>query len=115
MAVAGCPVPAGVGIGWRSEVAADLLADPGVVDLVEITAEACYAHAASRREALAVAKKYLAGENRQLSCPGVYELCQQAGDFTGLADAAKTRGDGVSFLAGLIAGTKASGVASATR
>lgn len=55
-------------------------------------------------EALAVAKKYLAGENRQLSCPSVYELCQQAGDFTGLADAAKTRGDGVNFLAGLIAG-----------
>jgi hypothetical protein len=33
----------------------------------------------------------------------VYELCQQAGDFSGLADAAKTRGDGVNFLAGLIA------------
>src|SRR3954471_17142032 len=58
-----------------------------------------------KSEALQVAKKYLAGENRQLSCPGVYELCQQAGDFSGLADAAKTRGDGVSFLAGLIAGT----------
>jgi|SRR5262245_318582 len=55
-------------------------------------------------EALAVAKKYLAEENRQLSCPGVYELCQQAGDFAGLADAAKARGDGVHFLAGLIAG-----------
>jgi hypothetical protein len=59
-------------------------------------------------EALAVAKKYLAGENRQLSCPGVYELCQQAGDFTGLAEAAKSRGDGVNFLAGLIAGKKSS-------
>lgn len=57
-----------------------------------------------RAEALAVAKKYLAGENRQLSCPGVYELCQQAGDYAGLAEAAKGRGDGVSFLAGLIAG-----------
>jgi hypothetical protein len=56
-----------------------------------------------KAEALAVAKKYLAGESRQLSCPGVYELCQQAGDFTGLAEAAKTRGDGVNFLAGLIA------------
>jgi hypothetical protein len=54
-------------------------------------------------EALAVAKKYLAGENRQLSCPGVYELCQQAGDYTGLAEAAKGRNDGVNFLAGLIA------------
>jgi hypothetical protein len=57
-------------------------------------------------EALAVAKKYLAGENRQLSCPGVYELCQQAGDFAGLAGAARTRGGGVNFLAGLIAGSK---------
>jgi hypothetical protein len=36
----------------------------------------------------------------------VYELCQQAGDFAGLADAARTRGDGVHFLAGLIAGSK---------
>ncbi|HJZ90581.1 MAG TPA: hypothetical protein VKE40_06880 [Gemmataceae bacterium] len=59
-------------------------------------------------EALAVAKKNLAEENRQLSCPGVYELCQQAGDFAGLADAAKVRGDGVNFLAGLIAGLKKS-------
>jgi hypothetical protein len=59
-----------------------------------------------KNEALGVAKKYLAGENRQLSCPGVYELCQEAGDFTGLADAARSRGDGVSFLAGLIAGKK---------
>lgn len=59
-----------------------------------------------KAEALAVAKKYLAGENRQLSCPGVYELCQQAGDFSGLAEAAKVRGDGVSFLAGLIAGRR---------
>jgi hypothetical protein len=57
-------------------------------------------------EALGVAKKYLAGENRQLSCPGVYELCQQAGDFGGLADAARARGDGVTYLAGLIAGSK---------
>jgi hypothetical protein len=57
-------------------------------------------------EALAVAKKYLTGENRQLSCPGVYELCQQAGDYAGLAEAAKTRNDGVNFLAGLIAGIR---------
>jgi hypothetical protein len=57
-----------------------------------------------KAEALEVAKKYLAGENRQLSCPSVYELCQQAGDFGGLAEAARSRGDGVHFLAGLIAG-----------
>jgi hypothetical protein len=56
-----------------------------------------------KAEALDVAKKYLAAENRQLSCPSVYELCQQAGDFGGLAEAARTRGDGVHFLAGLIA------------
>lgn len=59
-----------------------------------------------KSEALAVAKKYLANENRQLSCPGVYELCQQAGDFSGLAEAARGRGDGVHFLAGLIAERK---------
>ena len=58
-----------------------------------------------KAEALAIAKKYLTGENRQLSCPGVYELCQQAGDFGGLSDAARSRGDGVNFLAGLIAGS----------
>jgi hypothetical protein len=57
-----------------------------------------------KADALAIAKKYLAGETRQLSCPGVYELCQQAGDYEGLAAAAKARGDGVHFLAGLIAG-----------
>jgi hypothetical protein len=57
-------------------------------------------------EAILVAKKYLAAESRQLSCPGVYELCQQAGDFQGLADAAKTRGDGVHFVASLIANRK---------
>jgi hypothetical protein len=58
-----------------------------------------------KADALEVAKKYLAGENRQLSCPSVYELCQQAGDYRGLAEAAKGRGDGVNFLAGLIAGS----------
>jgi len=57
-------------------------------------------------DALEIAKKYLAGENRQLSCPGVYELCQLAGDFTGLAEAARSRGDGVNYLAGLIAAKK---------
>ena len=59
-----------------------------------------------KAEALTVAKQYLAGENRQLSCPSVYELCQKSGDFAGLSEAAKTRGDGVNFLAGLIAGAK---------
>src|SRR5262249_17944595 len=57
-----------------------------------------------KAEALAVAKKYLAAEARQLSCPGVYELCKQDRDFTGLSELAKPRGDGVTYLAGLIAG-----------
>lgn len=60
-----------------------------------------------KADALAVAKQYLAGETRQLSCPGVYELCQQAGDYEGLAEAAKARGDGVHFLAGLLAAAPA--------
>jgi hypothetical protein len=54
-------------------------------------------------EARAVAKKYLAGENRQLSCPGVFEMCQEAKDFAGIAEAAKQRADGVNFLAAKIA------------
>lgn len=54
-------------------------------------------------EAIEVAKKYLAKEQRQLSCPNVYELCQQAKDFSGLAEAAKQRADGVNYLAALIA------------
>lgn len=57
-----------------------------------------------KKEAIEIAKKYLAGEQRQLSCPGVYELCHEANDFRGLADAAKQRADGVNFLAALIAG-----------
>jgi hypothetical protein len=56
-----------------------------------------------KAEAIEVAKQYLAGETRPLSCPGVYELCQEAKDFTGLAEAAKQRADGVSFLASLLA------------
>ncbi len=54
-------------------------------------------------EALALAKQYLSGERRQLSCPGVYELCFQAKDYAGLAETAKLRGDSVSYLASVIA------------
>mgnify|MGYP007070997070 CR=1 FL=1 len=57
-------------------------------------------------EALAAAKQYLANETRPLSCPSVYELCQRANDFAGLASVAQQRGDGVSFLASLIADKK---------
>jgi len=55
-------------------------------------------------EAIEAAKKYLSAEARPMSCPGVYELCQEAKDYAGLAGAAKQRADGVNYLAGLIAG-----------
>ncbi len=55
-------------------------------------------------EALAVARKYLAGvDNRQLSCPSIAELCQKVGDFRTLAEVAREQGDAVHFLAGLLA------------
>jgi hypothetical protein len=55
-------------------------------------------------EALAVARKYLAGaDNRQLSCPGIVELCQKVGDYRMLAEVAREQGDPVHFLAGLLA------------
>ena len=44
----------GVGLGWRSELAADLLRDPGAVDFVEVVAETCFVQARTRREALAL-------------------------------------------------------------
>jgi len=55
-------------------------------------------------EARKLAKQYLSGETRPMSCPNVYELCQQSKDFPGLAEAAKQRADGVSFLAAKISG-----------
>jgi uncharacterized protein (UPF0276 family) len=45
----------GAGIGWRPEIAADLLRAPGVASFVEVTAEACVS-AAARREAAAVSE-----------------------------------------------------------
>jgi hypothetical protein len=55
-------------------------------------------------EALAVARKYLAGaDNRQLSCPSIVELCQKVGDYRTLAELAREQGDPVHFLAGLLA------------
>jgi hypothetical protein len=56
---------------------------------------------------LAVARKYLAGvDNRQLSCPGIAELCQKVGDYRTLAEVAREQGDAVHFLAGLLASKK---------
>jgi hypothetical protein len=55
-------------------------------------------------EALAVARKYLAGaDNRQLSCPSIVDLCQKVGDYRTLAELAREQGDPVHFLAGLLA------------
>ena len=56
-----------------------------------------------KADAIEVAKKYLSGETRPLSCPGVFEMCQEAKDFKGLAEAARIRADGVNFLAAKIA------------
>ena len=55
------------------------------------------------KEALAVARKHLVkADGRQLTCPGVAELCQQVGDYQTLAEAAREHGDVVHFLAGLL-------------
>jgi hypothetical protein len=54
-------------------------------------------------EALAVARKHLTrAEGRQLSCPGVMELCQKTGAWSALAETARERGDVVHFVAGLL-------------
>ncbi|WP_437817054.1 DUF692 domain-containing protein [Sorangium sp. So ce1078] len=45
-----------VGIGFRPEIAADLLAAPSAVDFVEVVAEACFSSPAARREASAIAR-----------------------------------------------------------
>jgi uncharacterized protein (UPF0276 family) len=50
------PLRSGVGIGWRPELASDLLRSPRTVDFVEVVAETCFAQPAARREARAVAE-----------------------------------------------------------
>jgi hypothetical protein len=55
-------------------------------------------------EALAVARRHLTGATgRPLSCPGIVELCQQAGDYAALAEVAREQGDPVHYLAGMLA------------
>lgn len=44
----------GLGLGWRRELAGDLLASPRLVDFVEIIAESCYAPGPQRREVQAI-------------------------------------------------------------
>ena len=59
-------------------------------------------------EALAVARRHLATtEDRQLTCPGIAELCQRTHDYQALAEVAREQGDPVHFMAGLIAGKQA--------
>jgi hypothetical protein len=59
------------------------------------------------KEALAVARKHLASaDGRQLSCPGVAELCQKVNDYRTLAEVAREQGDPVHFMAGLLAAGK---------
>jgi hypothetical protein len=54
-------------------------------------------------EALAVARQFLgAVDERQLTCPGVSELCRRVKDYRALAEVARGRGDPVHFMAGLI-------------
>ncbi len=59
------------------------------------------------KEALAVARKYLAalGEQR-LSCPSIVDLCKQTGDYQVLAEVAREQGNLVNFVAGIIAAGK---------
>jgi hypothetical protein len=58
-------------------------------------------------EAVAIARRHLAkADARQLSCPGLPELCQRAGDFHTLAEVAREQNDPVHFLAGLLAEKK---------
>jgi uncharacterized protein (UPF0276 family) len=45
-----------VGLGFRPELAADVLGRHGAVDFLEVVAEACFASAATRREACALAE-----------------------------------------------------------
>jgi uncharacterized protein len=45
-----------VGIGWRRELAADLLARRDVVDFVEVVAETCFTQSVQRREAVALSR-----------------------------------------------------------
>ena len=46
----------GTGIGFRSELAADLIAERDHVDFVEVVAETCFTQRAARREANAIAE-----------------------------------------------------------
>ncbi|MFL5341463.1 MAG: hypothetical protein ACJ8F7_15060 [Gemmataceae bacterium] len=56
------------------------------------------------KEALAVASEYFVNvDERQLSCPGVFDLSQRLKEYGALAEVSRKRNDPVHFLAGLIA------------
>ncbi|HLW64060.1 MAG TPA: hypothetical protein VKS79_01995 [Gemmataceae bacterium] len=58
-------------------------------------------------EALEVGKQYLTDvDERQLSCPGTFDLAQRLKDYQSLAESARVRQDPVHYLAGLIAASK---------
>lgn len=58
-------------------------------------------------DALTIARQYFVTvDERQLSCPGVFELAQRTQNFAALAETARERHDPVHYLAGLIAGQK---------
>jgi hypothetical protein len=59
-------------------------------------------------DALATARRYLAQSAFPVrSCPTLPELCRRAQDYGALAEIARTQGDPVHFLAGLLADQKA--------
>lgn len=47
---------AGVGLGWRAELAVDLLRAPDSVDFLEVVADSCFAQPSAWREACAIAE-----------------------------------------------------------
>lgn len=56
--------------------------------------------AGQTREALAAAQQFLMhADDRNLSCPGVYDLAFRVGDFAAMAAAARERGDAVHYVA----------------
>lgn len=59
------------------------------------------------QEALEVASRYLVNvDERQITCPGIVELCDRTGRFDMLAHMAREHNNPVHFLAGLIATSK---------
>ncbi|HEY2784774.1 MAG TPA: hypothetical protein VGJ05_07335 [Fimbriiglobus sp.] len=59
------------------------------------------------RDALALASRHLAELNEgELGCPPATELARRVGDFGAVIQLAEAKGDAVTFLAGLIAGSQ---------